>query len=210
MSAIYDQMGNVIGDDAGEETAVVDPSQIGYFQQKILDFQNTLYDVDLTAWTLEAMMEGASAEDQDLIQTQLAEYDSRKAAMKFTAEAFNMIANGVNAVGGSMSTLDIPSGLGLAPFAIPVGALAAALSATAFIAWAINWMLSSKNLIYEIASKMTDPAARDKALALAADLELKKNENSFGSVVSKLSGLITIVLIAGIGYAVFNQIESKK
>lgn len=219
MALIYDEQGNVIGDDSsgdvsaadiygtsypvpiasiapGEETsASVSTGDTGYFSGKIAEFQRTLYAVDEAASALESLIasdvnQELTEDDYSTILAQLDEYYSRREAFKFAAEAFNSVSSMVNAVGGSLPQVNIPQGLGFAPLVIPAALAAAIAGATVLISWAIGWLSRSEETAAQIAAKITDPIKRDAALAEAA--RITAASQSTGGVGGALSSVANV------------------
>lgn len=229
MALLYDEMGNVIGDDgvaatAGQaastsaggvvDTSTLGPADVGYFQKKVNEFQDVLYSVDATATSLMGMLDEipdlTEAEIAD-IQDKLSQYDSRKSAFKFAAEAFNAVAGMVNSVGGSMSKVDIPMSLGFAPLAIPIAWAAAIAGAAILVSWGVGWVSASHQTASSIAMRIVDPAKRDVALAKVA--QIAAAEQASGGMLGSLANIAKYVAIGAalwLAYKVYMESQHKK
>jgi hypothetical protein len=116
-----------------------------YWQQKAADFQTTLNAIDsgYKAAQLALNSPGLIAADPTLyddLTNLLAEFDSKKTAMRLTAEAINGGAAVVNSLGGNFQSLNIPGTLGIAPIAFPVAAVGAFAVAATLITWGVTWL----------------------------------------------------------------------
>lgn len=109
---------------------------LDYYRSKYREFQTVLSALDEGWQSARAAL--SVTDDPALIeylQTWLAEFDSKKFTMKATAEAMNLGAATVNAVGGRMPSLSIPSTLGLPALALPLAAVAAVATAGVLMLW---------------------------------------------------------------------------
>jgi hypothetical protein len=224
MALVYDSMGNVIGEDSasnwdsnlpdaniGIDNPVVKPQDVGYLQQKVNEFQNVLTMVDATATALEnmlVMVPDLTEAQVNEIQNQLTEFYNRKSAFKFAAESFNAVASMVNGVGGSLSQVNIPQGLGFAfaPLVIPFAWAAAIAGAAILVSWAMGWQRTSASIAATIAQSITDPVQRDAALSLAS--QAASSEANSGGSLGSLANIVKYAAVAGalyIGYKMYVQ-----
>lgn len=214
MALIYDEMGNVVGDDgsvdpAASDTAVVAPSEIGYLQRKVNEFQAVLYSVDETATALEQMLVmDISEDDVNEIQAQLSEYYTRRSAFKFAAESFNALASMINSVGGSMPSVNIPAGLGLAPLAIPLATAAAIAGAAILVSFGVGWVTSSRDLASRIAMNISDPQKRDAALVKASEIAAA-SDATMGGGLGQVANIIKWLAIGGAAYIVYQMVNQQ-
>jgi hypothetical protein len=230
MALLYDTMGNVIGDDGSDPVEItqvppgitswggenfsaadrgdVNDSNVGYFQSKIDEFQQTLFAVDAAASALENMSAfDVTADQYALIESQLSEYYTRKAAFKYAAEALNAVASAVNSMGGSMGSVTIPTGLGFAPLVIPVAYAAAITGAAVLIGWAINWLSTSQTLAADIASRISDPVKRDAALAEAS--KIAAANAAAGGSLGQVANVVKWIAIGAGVLLIFKMIEGN-
>jgi hypothetical protein len=211
MALLFDEMGNVIGDDGSSDTGQVasvsggtavtlpdgstqtavtnvTPNNVGYFATKAQQFQQMIYDVDAVAANMMDMIDNYDLDADSLasVQAQLAEYDGRKTALNFAADAFNAVSRTVNAVGGALPLITVPQTLGFAPLVIPVAAAAAIAGSVALVAWGLGWLSRSNDTLTNIAAKVSDPKLRDAILAKAADAEARSqiSGGALGQVAS--------------------------
>lgn len=153
----------------------VDPIEVGFFQGQIAKFQRALNDIDETRRNLEMLLVADISEDQVFaIQDLITEYYQKQAQFKYVADAYNAITEMVNAVGGELPTLQIPSGLGLFPaLGIPAIWIAAIAGASALIAFAAGWIKKANSTITSIAASIADPVKRDNSLHSSAVIAAK-------------------------------------
>ncbi len=207
--AMYDAMGNYTGDDGVAEddgsgawpdnstvTGLINASNVGWYQQKVTEFQNVLVNVDQMAQALETLLMCDLTDDQVVdVQARLSEFYTRRSLFKTTAEAFNMAASLVNSVGGAMPAVNIPSGLGFAPVVIPVGVAAAIAGAAVLVSWAVVWVAASNSKVKNILELLPDGPQKNAAIIAAAQAE----QADKGIVGNALSGISDIVMWLAIG-----------
>ena len=216
MALIFDQLGNVIGDDGLGETFeqganagaqlqrdTLTPAKLGYIESKIADFQKAVLLADTTVADIQELMLYTDDEAilQDL-QNQLDEFETRRAAIKFAAESFNAVAGIVNSVGGNMQSLTIPTGLGFAPV-VPLAYVAAITAGIALIDWIHQWARRTFDIGLEAASRIQDADLRDATLQTynqkLTDLEIA-DSNTFGGAI----GAFKWIAIGVLGLVAYN------
>lgn len=109
---------------------------LDYYREKYREFQSVMSALD-TAWQ-SARAALSVTDDPDMIEfleNWLAAFDSKKFTMRATAEAMQLGANTVNALGGRMPSLSIPATLGLPQLAMPAAAIAAVATAGVLMVW---------------------------------------------------------------------------
>jgi hypothetical protein len=227
MALTYDSFGNVIGDDGTGTTWAdtgtpiyggldqplnsVGPSDVGYFQGKINEFQSTLDAVDATAFSLSNLLgSGIATDQQAAIQTQLDEYAGRKAAFKFAAESFNAVSGMVNAAGGNMASVTIPTGLGFAPLVLPVAVGVAVAGAAVLVAWAAGWMDQSNSLAMAALATIPPGAAHDAAAAQIVNAASAATGTSALGSVANIVKYVAIAAAIYFGYKMFNENKGRK
>jgi hypothetical protein len=156
---------------------------LDYWQQKAADFQSTLNALD-SGWNAANIalnspdLLSADPTLADDLRVWLADFDSKKSALRLTAEAINGGAQMVNSLGGTFQKLNIPGTLGFAPVALPLAAVGAFAVAATLIAWGVaalrglNERLGRAQLLGALppdgaAALAQSMAASDSALAQA-------------------------------------------
>jgi hypothetical protein len=119
------------------ETAPVEtatPLQLDYYRQKIVEFQNVLYQLDEAARGAQNLLDLQinDAQLNDDLNGWLANYDLKKGLFRTAAEGLNFAISGVNLVGANFPVLKVPSGLGVFPF---VGVAAAVAGIAGLVVW---------------------------------------------------------------------------
>lgn len=188
------------GDNGGSQLSV------SYWRDKVREFQSTLNAVDTIAQSSRIVADNVpDSPERDAVLSGLDEFDWKRATLKATAEALNLGAAAINAAGGRFPVLSIPRTLGLAPFVMPVAAVAALTTAAALVAWARSWadvqvarIEEARNLI----NLIEDPEARSAA-ALAAAGAASDAARAAAETDSPLASLATIVKVAGFGVLAF-------
>lgn len=178
---------------------------LDYWQQKAADFQSTLNALDSGFYAANIALNSPEilALDPDLydyLNAWLADFDSKKTALRLTAEAINGGAQMVNAMGGTFSKLNIPGTLGVAPMALPLAAVGAFAVAATLIAWGVTALrgLNERLGRAQLLDKLTPDAAATLAQSMAAsDAALQQAEGTSFSTVA------TYVKWGGIALALF-------
>lgn len=218
MAAVYDAMGNYVGDDGTDDAVIVDdstvtdwddsttldpavgslmndfgPSQVGYFQSKINEFQQMLIAVDARRESLETLAADPAITDdaRNAIFSALDQYYDKRDTFKLVANAYNDITGMLNYVGADIAPLSIPTGLGVFPaIVIPVGTLAIIGTAAALLYFAYSWLEDTKNIAKEAIASIEDPVKRD-------ELTKKLGSSVFGGLFSGLGDSLKWVVIGG-------------
>ena len=193
--------------DARAQATTVTPS---YFQQKIADFQNLLYNLDAGAaalWTLYEFDDGSNPEYTAKLEAQLQAYDDKKGEFKMAAEAMNAAIGGYNALGGELPSINIPAGLGVAPLVIGVGVLAVVAGLTTF---GIAWLKSSAELtrLNTNYAAISDPEKRSTAAAAQLQIEGAAREAE-GGTMSQVASIAKWIAIAALGYFALQQFGKR-
>lgn len=169
--------------------APVDPVEVGYFQGQINKFQKAMNDVDATRQNLEMLLVADITDAQvEQIQALITEYYDKQQQFRYAADAFNAVADMVNAVGGELAPIQIPSGLGLFPaLGIPAVWVAAIAGAAVLISFAVGWIQRANRTITTIAADISDPAKRDTALNSSAIIAAKTDPTAAHQMAMKIN-----------------------
>lgn len=192
-----------------EANAAASSQNVSYFQGKVAEFQQMMYDLDTTAANLSSFIQDYNITDPALTD-KLAEFDRRKFAFRAAAETLNFAVNGVNSFGANLPLVNIPAGLG----ALPVAALAAVASAVAvaaaLIVWGREWIvgvndrLKTDEVLQQIPLEQRGAAA---AKVLEIEATAKSNE------ISPLASIASIVKWVAIGaglYFAFKALDGHR
>lgn len=174
------------------------PVSLDYFREKVRDFQTALNSVDLA---YRAGLDVYEISPSDRLAELLTDYESRAGTLKATAETLNAGAALVNAAGGRMPVLSIPSTLGLPQFVMPAIYVAALATGVYLISWAKDYAALLRAEIDERAAQMdaqTNPADRAKVAAAQASAA-----SAAGGFMSGLGSLATVLKWGAIGIAAF-------
>jgi len=187
---------------------------LDYARAKMREFQATLYAIDGTAQALrDALQWTTDADSLRVIQSLLDDYESRRRWVKLTAETLNASAAAVNALGGRMPELSIPSGLG----ALPVAGIAAGIAAAAAVtSWGVAWIATADARIraiadasvttarIEAAQQSANPGAELAAIARDRDAiaeTLARLDQSRGGLTQLPGQLFDVLKLAALGVA---------
>ena len=191
----------VIDDDAP-------PVPTNYFRDKALEFQRLINALDATANEVDmligALPEGAMLDE---LVAQFGELQSKKGKIKLVAEGINFAANGLNAVGANLPTIQWPPTLGAAPLVIAGAGAAAIAAAAAIIVWGKAWIdginqrLRDKQLLESV------PEAQRGAVADA----IMKTEVAKAQVdqnpLTSIAGIVKWVAIGAVAYFAFQAYQ---
>lgn len=139
-----------------EGTGESSPLSMNYFREQYLEFQAMLNAVD------EAFRAGVELRDvapSPELESLLSEYEGNASTWRGLADTLNMGAQLVNAAGGRMPVLSLPSTLGAGPLmlALPLVVIAAVGSITTWVAWGRGFAQGVRSL--------ADAAKADPAFA---------------------------------------------
>ena len=172
---------------------------IGYFQTKVIEFQQMMTDLDRTASAVKEL-KALGIEDDQLDQA-LVEFDAKKSSFRTAAEALNFAVNGLNKVGGNLPTVAVPSGLGVVPVVAIAAVSGAVAVAAALIVWGRDWIAGGNNraTIALSLSNITDPQQRAQAAAAVARIAAQ-NESAQESPLGNIANIVKWVAIAAVVY----------
>lgn len=174
------------------------PISLDYFREKVRDFQTALNSVDLA---YRAGLDVYEISPSDRLAELLTDYESRAGTLKATAETLNAGAALVNAAGGRMPVLSIPSTLGLPQFVMPAVYIAALATAAYLISWAKDHTEYLRAAIDERAAQIdAQLTPQDKARVAAAQ---SSAASAAGAFSKGLDTLATIMKWGAIGIAAF-------
>lgn len=133
-----------LGDRWGGESVpeATSPFAMDYYRRKAVEFQELIVALDRSYWAASGAL-GTGALDATTaaaLEAALSDYESRRTALRVTAEAINAGAAAINALGGRFPSLSIPGTLGLPPLVAPAALVAAIGTAAALIVWGSQWM----------------------------------------------------------------------
>jgi hypothetical protein len=167
-----------------------------YYRNKIREFQQTLDSLSQTASQMQQLA-AIDSPERDLIESWLADYESKRWQFVTTAEAVNAAAEAANAAGLRMPVLSIPQGLAAAPLLV-AGVAGAVAVAAGLIAWATERIAQAR----EIASRMAmieDLPEDQRAAALAAEQKIALAQ----ATSSPITQIADIVKWVALGVAAF-------
>jgi hypothetical protein len=204
MSIIYDEQGNVIGDD-GEPPVTADPApqtpsalSLDYYRQKIVEFQTVMDAMDGAANVMRVTIDDdISPGVTQAMQDALAQYELKKGAFRTAAEAINFAVNGANQIGAKLPTLRANT-LGLAP--VVLAAISGAVAAVAaLIVWGRAWINEANNRLKIQLESVTDPAQRERLALQSMQLDSASRAAS-ASPLASVAGIVKWVAIGALAW----------
>lgn len=193
-----------LGDRWGGEAvpAATSPFAMDYYRQKAAEFQTTLDALDRTYWAASGAL-GTGALDATTaaaLEAALSDYESRRTALRVTAEAINAGAAAINALGGRFPQLSIPGTLGLPPLVAPAALVAAIGTAAALIVWGSQWVSGVNDRLRR--AQVIDAATPEQRARIVEAMAESDNAVSVSSS-SMLASLAPTVKWIAIGVGAF-------
>jgi hypothetical protein len=193
-----------LGDRWGGEAvpAATSPFAMDYYRQKAAEFQTTLDALDRTYWAASGAL-GTGALDATTaaaLEAALSDYESRRTALRVTAEAINAGAAAINALGGRFPQLSIPGTLGLPPLVAPAALVAAIGTAAALIVWGSQWVSGVNDRLKR--AQVIDAATPEQRARIVEAMAESDNAVSVSSS-SMLASLAPTVKWIAIGIGAF-------
>lgn len=193
-----------LGDRWGGESVpeATSPFAMDYYRQKAAEFQTTLDALDRTYWAASGAL-GTGALDATTaaaLEAALSDYESRRTALRVTAEAINAGAAAINALGGRFPQLSIPGTLGLPPLVAPAALVAAIGTAAALIVWGSQWVSGVNDRLKR--AQVIDAATPEQRARIVEAMAESDNAVSVSSS-SMLASLAPTVKWIAIGIGAF-------
>lgn len=202
---IYDEMGNVIGDDGSGDpppATTGTPSVFSgdYYRAKIGEFQSVINALDSAALIVRYMIDDDI--DPELtaeLQARIAAYESKKGAFRTAAEALNFAINGANAFGAQLPTIN--ANLNGVPLAYAAAIAAGAAAAAALIVWGREWIAGTQAIAMRAATlgAISDPTKRAQVAAHVAGLDAAASAAG-ASPLANIAGIVKWAAIAALAY----------
>lgn len=204
MALVFDEMGNVIGDDGAglPEPDPITPApsvlSLDYYRQKIVEFQTVMDAMDGAAQIMRTTIDQEiSPEITETMQAALASYDMKKGAFRTAAEAINFAVNGANQIGANLPTLRANT-LGLAP--VVLAAISGAVATVAaLVVWGRDWINEANNRLRIQLESVTDPEARARLVAHSMQLDSVAKSAS-ASPLASVAGIVKWVAIGALAW----------
>lgn len=198
-------------DDASYAGEVGDSAlSLQYYRNKVTEYQQVLTALDDAYQTAQAALYlDLSPETADYLDSWIVDFQGKRGQLKATAEALNLGAAAVNALGGRMPSLSIPAGLGLGP-ALPFAAIAAVSVAAALIVWgqtALRGLNDRLKLEMQLDAQQTPEARAELArVSRAADDAVRVAD---ASGLGALAPYLKWAGIALLGYVLWRAYSTR-
>jgi len=222
---LYDENGNVIGDDGDASTdsipvtsswggenfdaarrGIAHPDS-GFIAGKIAEFQTAIDNISGASDDLHYMQSlPISESDAALIADKLSELESRKTAFRYAANALNFATGIVNNMGGSMPEVRIPSGLGFAVLGLPLAEAAAIAGAAALVIWGTTWIASTHSIALSAAENLPEP----HRTAALERLSKTQQHNAISDSIAGAASIVKWIVIGGALYFAYTTFVEKK
>lgn len=183
------------------------------YRNQAVEFQTVMDAMDTTARTIRELLQlSLPIEDQQALQQQLSEFESRKLMFRAAAETLNAVAYTINAAGGRFPVLQVPQGLqglGFAPV-IPLAAIAALATAATLISWGREWMIGVNRRMSDerMLAMIDDPQERAKAAQLVLQANAAQSEAE-SSTISQVAKIAKWGLFAALAYFGWRAWENR-
>jgi hypothetical protein len=172
-----------------------------YYRDKARQFQVIMNQLDASQVAAQSAIEAdIDASLTDDLSRMLAEFDAKRFLIRTTAEAINLGAEAVNAMGGRFPQLSIPSGLGFLPI-LPFAAIAAIGTAAGLIVWGNTWITGVNDRL-RLAQQFEAVADPDKRAALASSLAMSDSAR-LAAESSPLSSVASMIKWGALAFGAF-------
>lgn len=182
------------------------PLSLDYARAKAREFQSLLnaldrgYQASMMALEIGALSPEATAE----IVASMDEYDARRAWVRRAAEAINLAAEAVNAMGGRFPVLSVPQTLQALPALLVPAAYAGAFGlAAAAVVWGRDWLRGNNERLARAQLLESLPPEKRAQLAQAiaqSDAAIREAESSTIAAIAPAVKWIAVGAIAFFAY----------
>lgn len=189
------------------------PLQLDYYRQKIVEFQNLLYQLDEAARSAQGLLD-LQIDDPELndnLNDWLANYDLKKGLFRTAAEGLNFAISGVNLIGTNFPSVKIPNGLN----AVPLLAAAGIAAQLAIVAGLVILGRDAIKLLDEYVKRsqvlraIPEGAQRAQAAMELARLDAAARESD-ASPLGSIAQIVKWVAIAGLVYFGLQTFKTMK
>ena len=207
----------MLGDYLPPDPRADNPLNSQYYERKINDFQQLLYDLDSAANSANDLIlatENDLPQFADDLRAMLDSLDAKKWSFKTAAEALNGAVSVANSAGMTFNTVRLPATLGLGPIAGGI-AIAGILATCATLATFGQWWLDDlsgrthQNDYLNWVSNIKDDALRDEATrsVLAIENAKLKTDDSMGGNIATMVKWGAIAALAYFGLQAFQKVK---
>jgi hypothetical protein len=205
VALLFDALGNVIGDD-GEIPVDTSPPDTGFIARKTAEFQAALIDLSQNADTLQYLLTlDLSEENRAAVQAQLSDFESRRAAYKYTAETLNAVAGIANSMGASLPTVQVPSGLGFAVLGVPIAGLAVLAAVSGMLVYIATWTATTHSVALKAAEELEEPMRSEAMMYLATH-----QSSGMSGALSDTASAIKWIALAALAYFAYTAYNKGK
>lgn len=204
-------LGDAGNDDWYEGEQSTSPVSMDYARARYLEFQAVMNALDSTYNAMNALY--FSVEPDPEIYDWLMDYESKAGQIRALAQTLNAGAATINALGGRMPSLSIPSTLGALPLVIG-GALALALASVgAWIAYARGKVAGADAIIAKIET-MPDNATKPEILTAANTVRQSMasiSDNALSRLVGQIGemgGFAKLAFFGVIGFVAYRFVKN--
>lgn len=204
----------MFGDYLPPDPNAASPLNSAYYQKKINDFQQVLYDMDNAAKAATVIVTDYGDIDPVVTESMIAsldEFDAKKTEFRTVAEALNGAVAMANAVGGSFYPVKVPESLGVVPL---LGIAAVIATAAVLCTWGQGWInhldaTAKLDQVKAYADSITDPVAHDALVTQLSTISASQTsiDNSLGGNIATMVKWVAIAAVAYFGFQAFQKVK---
>jgi len=185
-----------------------DTSLTEYYRQKVVEFQELLYNLQGAREGMIGLVDYGPIEIQSELTALLEQLDVKIYQYRWVAESLNAIIATYNAAGGNFPKLNT-SGLGAVPI-LPIAIAGLLATAATLIVWGKAWIDQSREIARQaqLYSYLT-PEARSQVAAASLKIENAAKasaESPLGSVAN-IAKWVSIAAVAYFAYQAFQKMR---
>jgi hypothetical protein len=185
-----------------------DPSMTDYYRQKVVEFQELLYNLQGAREGMIGLVDYGPDEIQGELTALLDQLDGKISQYKVVAESLNAAIAAYNAIGGNFPKLNT-RGLGALPV-VPIAIAGLVATAAGLIVWGKAWIDQSREMARQaqLYGYLT-PQARSEVAAAALKIEnaaKASSESALGSVAN-IAKWVSIAAVAYFAYQAFQKVR---
>jgi hypothetical protein len=185
-----------------------DPTMTDYYRQKVVEFQELLYNLQGAREGMIGLVDYGPIEIQPELTALLDQLDGKISQYKVVAESLNAAIAAYNALGGNFPKLNT-QGLAALPV-VPIAIAGLVATAATLIVWGKAWIDQSREIARQaqLYGYLT-PQARSEVAAAALKIETAAKasaDSSLGSVAN-IAKWVSIAAVAYFAYQAFQKMR---
>ena len=204
----------MLGDYLPADPNAASPLNAAYYQNKINQFQQVLYDMDNAAQAATSIVMDYGDIDPAVTDQMIAaldDFNAKKGEFKTAAEALNGAVALANSMGLDFQAVNIPANLGVVPIVAIAGLVAAAAT---LCTWGKLWIdhldaTAKLEQMQKYAAAIQDPTTRDALLTNLSTISASQSsiDNSLAGNAATMVKWVAIAALAYFGLQAFQKVK---